>query len=67
MHCKVKPKVASTNCSTEPFKTKFYMYMLNVIGSIKDKYKDFIKLKPISIQGIVLQQWLNLTYRADYP
>ena len=55
MHYKVKPKATSTNCFTEPSETEFYIYMLDVTNSIKDKYKDFIKLKPISIQGIVLQ------------
>ena len=54
MHYKIKPKVASTNCSTKPFKTKFYIHMLDVTSSVKDKYKNFIKLKPILIQGIVL-------------
>ena len=49
MHCEVEPKVAFTNCSTEPSETKFYMYMLDVTGSVEDKYKDFIKLKPILI------------------
>ncbi len=49
MYYKVKPKVASTNCSTEPSKTEFYIHMLNVTGSVEDKYKDFIKLKPILI------------------
>ena len=49
MHRKVKPKVASTNRSTKPSKTKFYIRMLNVTGSVEDKYKDFIKLKPILI------------------
>ena len=55
MHRKVKLKVTSTNCFTEPFKTKLYIYMLNVTSSIEDKYKDFINLKPISIQGTVLE------------
>ena len=67
MHCKVELKVTSTNCSTKPSKTKLYIYMLNITGSVKDEYKDFIKVKPILIQGMALQQWLNLTYRADYP
>jgi len=49
MYCKVKPKVASTNRSTKPSKTEFYIYILNVTGSIEDKYEDFIKLKPILI------------------
>ena len=67
MYYKVKPKVTSTNCSTEPFNIKFYIYILNVTGSIKNKYKDFIKSKPILIQGIALQQWLDPTHKANYP
>ena len=55
MHHEVEPKATSTNCSTEPFKTERYMCMLDVTGSVKDEYKDFINLKPISIQGTVLQ------------
>jgi len=55
MHCKVEPKVTSTNCSTEPSETEFYMHMFDIISSVKDKYKDFIKSKPISIQGTALQ------------
>ncbi len=49
MHHKIEPKVASTNYSTKPSETEFYIHMLNVTGSVKDKYKDFIKLKPILI------------------
>ena len=67
MHCKVKPKVTSTNCFTEPSKTELYMRMLDVTSSIEDEYEDFIKAKPTLIQGTALQWWLNLTYRADYP
>src|SRR6266568_4989866 len=67
MHHKVKPKPAFTNRSTKPSKTKLYMYMLNVTGSVENKYKDFIKAKPTSIQGTALQWWLNPTRRADYP
>ena len=49
MHREVEPKVTSTNCSTEPFETELYIHMLDVTGSIEDKYKDFINSKPISI------------------
>ena len=49
MYYKVKLKAISTNCSTEPSETEFYMCMLNVTSSIEDEYKDFIKLKPILI------------------
>ena len=49
MHYKIKLKVASTNCSTKPVKPKLYIYILNITNSVKDKYKDFIKLKPILI------------------
>ena len=49
MHHKVKPKVTSTNCSTKPFKTELYIYILNITSSIEDKYKDFIKVKPTLI------------------
>jgi len=49
MYREVKPKAISTNCFTEPFKTKLYMCMLDVINSVEDKYKDFINLKPILI------------------
>ena len=55
MYHKVKPKVTSINCFTEPSETKLYIYMLNITGSIKDKYKNFIKAKPTLIQGIALQ------------
>jgi hypothetical protein len=54
MHREVKPKVASTNRSTKPSETEFYIRMLDVTGSIEDEYEDFIKSKPISIQGMVL-------------
>ena len=49
MHYKIKLKATSTNYFTEPSETEFYIYILNVTSSIKDKYKDFIKLKPILI------------------
>ena len=49
MHYKVEPKVASTNRSTKPSETKFYIRILDVTGSVEDKYEDFIKLKPILI------------------
>ena len=49
MHYKVRPELTSTNCSTEPSKTKLYMCMLNVTNSVEDEYKDFINLKPILI------------------
>ena len=55
MYYKVKLKATFINYSTEPFKTEFYMCMLNITNSVKDEYKNFIKLKPILIQGIVLQ------------
>ena len=48
MHCEVELKV-TTNCSTEPFETELYMRILNVTGSIEDKYKDFVNSKPILI------------------
>ena len=54
MHREVKLKVASTNRSTKPPETEFYIRMLNVTGSVEDKYEDFIKLKPILIQGTAL-------------
>jgi len=54
MHHKVKPKVTSTNRSTEPSNTKLYMRMLDVTNSVEDEYEDFIKSKPISIQGTAL-------------
>ena len=49
MHREVEPIVTSTNCSTKPSETKLYMRILNVTGSVEDKYKDFIKAKPTSI------------------
>ena len=49
MHYKVELKAISTNCFIDPFKTKLYIYILNVTSSIKDKYKDFINLKLILI------------------
>ena len=55
MHYKVRLELTFTNCSAKPSKTELYIYIFNVIGSIKDKYKDFINLKPISIQGTTLQ------------
>ena len=54
MDHKVK-KPASTNHFTEPSKTELYIRILNVTGSIKDEYKDFIKVKPTLIQNTVLQ------------
>jgi len=66
MHYKVKLKITSTNYSTKPFKTELYMHILNVTGSIKDKYKNFINLKPVLIQGTTLQWWLNPSHKADY-
>jgi len=47
MHYKVKLKPSSTNRSTKPSETKLYMRMLNITSSVEDKYKDFIKAKPI--------------------
>ena len=67
MHHKVKPTPTSTNRFTEPSETKLYMHMLDITSSIKDKYEDFIKTKPISIQGMALQWQLNPTRKADYP
>ena len=55
MDREVEPKPASTNRFTEPSETGLYMRMLNVTGSIKDEYEDFIKAKPTLIQGTVLQ------------
>ena len=49
MHYKIELKVTFTNCFTKPFKTELYIYMLDVTSSIKNKYKDFINLKLISI------------------
>ena len=49
MHYKVRPELTFTNRSTKPSKTKPYIYILNVTGSVKNKYKDFINLKPILI------------------
>ncbi len=54
MHHEVKPKPASTNRSTEPSETELYMRMLDVTGSVENEYKDFIKVKPTSIQGTAL-------------
>jgi hypothetical protein len=54
MHYKVELKATSTNCFTEFSKTELYMCILNVTSSVEDKYKDFIKVKPILIQGIAL-------------
>ena len=49
MEYKVKLKATSTNCSTKPFEIELYICILNVTNSVKDKYKDFINLKPILI------------------
>ena len=49
MHRKVGLELTSTNRSTKPSETKLYMYMLDVTGSVEDKYKDFINSKPILI------------------
>ena len=40
--------------STKPSKTELYMRMLDVTGSIKEEYKEFIKGKPTLIQGTAL-------------
>ena len=55
MHREVEPKATSTNCSTKPFETELYIRMLDVTGSVEDKYEDFINSKPILIQGTALQ------------
>ena len=49
MHREIKPRLTSTNCFTEPSETELYIRMLDVIGSVKDEYEDFIKAKPTSI------------------
>ena len=49
MHCKVGLELTFTNCFVEPFNTELYMCIFDVIGSIKDEYKDFINSKPILI------------------
>ena len=49
MHHEVELKVISTNCFTEPFNTKLYIHMLDIIKNVENKYKDFIKLKFILI------------------
>ena len=54
MHRKVGPELTSTNRSTEPSETEPYIHMLDVTSSVEDEYKDFINLKPISIQGTAL-------------
>ena len=54
IHHEIKPKGTFTNHFIKPSKTKFFMYMLDVTGSVEDEYKDFIKAKPTSIQGTAL-------------
>ena len=54
MDYKVK-KPASTNHSTEPSETELYIRMLDITGSVEDKYEDFIKAKPTLIQSTALQ------------
>ena len=54
MHREIKPRLTSTNYSIEPSETELYIRILNVTGSVEDEYKDFIKAKPTSIQGMVL-------------
>ena len=49
MHYKVKLKVSFTNYFTKSFKTELYIYIFNITNNIKNKYKDFINLKPILI------------------
>jgi len=49
MHYKFKPKVISTDRFIKPSETELYIRMLNVTGSVEDKYKDFIKVKPTLI------------------
>ena len=66
MHREIKPRLTSTNRSTEPSETELYMRMLDVTGSVEDEYEDFIKAKPTSIQGTALQWWLDLTRQANY-
>ena len=48
--------------STKPSETELYMRILNVTGSVKEEYKEFIKGKPTLIQGTALDWWLNLTH-----
>src|SRR5437879_1257962 len=41
--------------------------MLDVTRGVKEEFEDFIEGKPISIQGIALDWWLNPTRQKDYP
>ena len=49
MDYKVKLKPTSINCFIKPSKIMLYIYIFNITSSIKDKYKDFIKVKPTLI------------------
>ena len=42
-------KPAFTNYFINLFKTELYIYILDVTNSVKNKYKDFIKVKPALI------------------
>ena len=55
-------KSTGSTTSVEPSKTKLYMRMLNVTGSVKEEYKEFIKGKPTLIRGTALNWWLNPTH-----
>ena len=49
MYYKIELRFISTNCFIEPSEMEFYIYILDVTSSVKDKYKDFIKAKPTLI------------------
>ena len=47
-------KSTGSTAFAKPFETKFYIWMLNVTGSVKEKYEEFIKGKFILIRGTAL-------------
>ena len=47
-------KSTGSTASAKPSKTKLYIRMLNVTGSVKEEYKEFIKGKPTLIRGTAL-------------
>ena len=49
MECLTSSTASKSTESTEPSKTELYIQMLDVTGSIKEEYEEFIKGKPTLI------------------
>ena len=49
MECLTSSTAFKSTEFTEPFETELYMRMLDVTGSVKEEYEEFIKGKPTLI------------------